>query len=206
MKGDWLLKFSKKKYIDEMHKHGRFRVSPASYYSKGSHLKAVKDFEMERIYKFKALTESMAGEISIEWGGADMPIKNGFIEIHFTMDDYFIFCTCKEISRRMPTDFDSDAVLIIKDKKEFLARMKSHMIDAQPDDWEFAEGDVYYYDPYNDVPRDPKQEFYKHISYRYQREHRCILRRKYKDNTGKKLAPFFVELGDLSDISEVLSV
>jgi len=33
-----LFKFSKKEFVHDMYKYGRFRISPASYYSKGNHL------------------------------------------------------------------------------------------------------------------------------------------------------------------------
>ena len=70
--------------------------------------------------------------------------------------------------------------------------------------WQFLEGEFYYYDPYNDIPRSRNQEFWKRFSYSYQKEHRCVLRprRQYFG----ELAPFFVELGPLGDIAEAIFV
>ena len=62
LKEQWLLKFSRKNYVDEMFKFGRFRISPASYYAKGSHIRAVKDLETARDYKLKAITEVLEGK------------------------------------------------------------------------------------------------------------------------------------------------
>lgn len=202
---NWLLKFSKKKYVQEMYTHGRFRISPASEYAKGSHIRAVKDLETVRSYRLKAISEILKDNDNFEFQGEKFHIENGVVPVEFVMSDYFLFCTCKEISRRMPTDFESNAVLIIKDKKEFIARLETELLISYPD-WEFLEGDVYYYDPYHDLPTDRNQEFYKHLSYTYQKEHRCIIRPKKPEDYIETLEPFFIELGSLSDISEMLYI
>lgn len=59
--GKILLKFSKSQYVQDMYNHGRFRISPASYYSKGSHLRAVRDLETIRSYKLKGINEVING-------------------------------------------------------------------------------------------------------------------------------------------------
>jgi hypothetical protein len=63
---------------------------------------------------------------------------------------------------------------------------------------------VKYYDRYKDLPTDHDQEFYKEFRFAYQAEHRIVLSpngiRHYP-----KLQPFFVELGDMSDIAEALN-
>ena len=186
-----------------MYKYGRFRISPASYYAKGSHIRAVKDLETARNYRLKAINDILKGNSSFDFQGQKIEIKNGVVPIEFSMNDYYLFCTCKEINRRMPTDFEADSVLIIKNKKEFIERLKDEMLISYPD-WEFLERDVYYYDPYNDLPTDPNQEFYKHLAYAYQKEHRCILRPKRP--TSETLKAFFVEIGSLEDIAEVVTV
>lgn len=201
----YLYKFSKAGFVREMLERGKFRISPASYYSKGSHIKAVKDLETERNYRLKAINEVMQGILSIEVEGNTLEIVNGVVPLCVVMEDYFLFSTCNELSRRMPTDFEADAVLIIKDKREFLGRLENELLISYPG-WEVLERDVYYYDTYNDHPRDQNQEFYKHISYAYQREHRCILRPKRTGTHKDELKPFFVELGSIEDIAEALYI
>lgn len=199
----WLLKFSQKEFINDMYKYGRFRISPASYYAKGSHIRAVKDLETARNYRLKAINDLLKGKSSFEFQGRKVEIKNGVVPIELSMDDYYLFCSCKEINRRMPTDFEADSVLIIKNKKEFIERLKNEMLISYPD-WDFLERDVYYYDPYNDLPIDQNQEFYKHLSYAYQKEHRCILRPRRP--TSETLEAFFLEIGSLEDIAEFVTV
>ncbi len=198
-----LFKFSNKEFVEDMYKYGRFRISPASYYSKGSHIRAVKDLETQRHYRLKAINEVVSGLSSLEIEGHRIDIINGVVPIDFHIDDYYLFSTCNELSRRMPTDFESDAVLIIKDRKEFINRIETELLISFPD-WEFLENDVYYYDSYNDLPKDQNQEFYKHISYSYQKEHRSIIRSKISRQTKERLEPFFIDLGALDDICDVI--
>lgn len=200
--GQWLLKFSKREFVTEMYRYGRFRVSPASYYAKGSHIRAVKDLETARNYRLKAIREAIEGASSIKFRGDSVPITNGVVPVQFMMNDYYLFSSCKEISRRMPTDFDADSALVIKDKPAFVRRLREALLRLLPD-WEFIEGEVYYFDPYNEIPKDPDQEFWKNIAYAYQKEHRCVLRPRTRQVNA--LQPLFVELGPLDEISEVIT-
>jgi hypothetical protein len=197
--GKWVVKYSKAGYVRDMLKFGRFRISPASEYSKGSYIKAIKDLETARPYKLKALSDLLKNGDVVKAQGMTMKIQNGFIPMEFMIDDYYLFSTCKEIDRRMPTDFEADGALVVKDRAQFVKRMKKAMLDVFPT-WDFLDGEVYYYDPYNDIPRTPNQELWKHFSYSYQKEHRCVLRPRFHDFG--KLAPFFVEIGPLEDIAE----
>jgi len=197
----WIVKYSKSQYVKDMLEFGRFRISPASEYSKGSYIKAIKDLETARPYKLKALSDLLKGGDTVEAHGMKMKIQNGFIPMEVMIDDYYLFSSCKEIDRRMPTDFEADAALVVKNKTEFIKRLRNAMLQNFPT-WEFSEGEVYYYDPYNDIPRDQNQEFWKHFSYSYQKEHRCVLRPRIQNF--EKLAPFFIEIGPLSDIAEAV--
>lgn len=205
VKGQWLLKFSKKEFVDDMFKYGRFRISPASYYANGHHIRAVKDLETARNYKLKALSEVLEGKAEIIISGNKIPIIDGVVPLQFMLGDYYLFSTCKEINRRMPTDFEADAVLVIKDKSAFIQRLRDVLLEKLPG-WEFAEGEVYYFDPFNDVPKDKNQEFWKHIGFSYQREHRCVLRPGMQQSEYDVLKPFFVEIGALDDLSEIVTL
>lgn len=196
-----LVKYSKSQYVSEMHKFGRFRISAAKEYSKGSHIKAIRDLETSRPYQLKALSEVLKGKKTINAQGIKMEIVNGFIPLNVEVENYYLFSTCKEIDRRMPTDFEADAALIIKNRSAFLERMKAALLEKFPT-WEFLDGEVYYYDPYNDIPNVLNQEFWKHISYAHQKEHRCVLRPRFLNF--ESLDPIFVELGSLEDIAEAV--
>jgi hypothetical protein len=204
VRDDWLFKFSKTEFVADMHRYGQFRVSPASFYARGSHLRAMKDLETRRPYRMKAIHEALNGTTSIDFEGNRLPIVGGVVPLEFIMGDYYLFSTCNRLSRRMPTDFEVDAVLVIKEKAEFIRRFRQALLEQRPT-WEFLEGNVYYYDPYNDIPKDRNQEFFKHVSYAYQREHRCVLRPKGKIPDNVSLEPFFIEIGRLDDIAEMIN-
>ena len=197
-----LLKFSKSGYVQDMYDRGRFKISPASYYSKGSHLRAIQDLETVRSYKLKGIDEVINGSRIFEFQGQRIEIQNGVVPIEYSIGDYYLFSTCQRVSRRMPTDFDSDAVLIVRDKGAFIDRIKFELEISWPN-WEFLEREVYYYDPYNDLPTDSDQEFHKHMSYAYQKEHRCIIRPRMRIGRTPRLEPFYIELGALTDIAEM---
>lgn len=199
--GKWIVKYSKRKYVDEMLEYGRFRISPASEYSKGSYIKAIKDLETARPYKLKALSDLLKNGEEVEINEIKMKIQNGFIPMEVEIDDYFLFSSCKEIDRRMPTDFEADAALVVKNKYKFVRRLRAALLQKYPT-WEFLENEVYYYDPYNDIPKSRDQEFWKHFSYSYQKEHRCVLRPRTPWH--EELKPFFIEIGPLSDIAEAV--
>ena len=203
IRNEWLVKYSKRQYIDEMYRYGRIRIAPASEYAKGSHIKAIKDLETARHFKLKGLKDVLEGREEVSFGDKKIPIINGVVPLQFMMDDYYLFSTCREIDRRMPTDFESDAALIIKDRKAFVEMLKNALL-KKDNRWEFLDGEVYYYDPYNDIPRDMNQEFWKPFSYAYQKEHRCVFRPRRSIDKMTRLEPFFVEVGPLEQISEVV--
>jgi hypothetical protein len=198
-----LVKFSKSEFVKEMINYGKFRISPASEYSKGNYIKSIKDLETQRDYKISALMEFIDDGENLEMLGMNMKIQNGFIPTSFMLDDYYLFSTCTEVDRRMPTDFEADAALIIHNKKEFTNRLKESMTLKEPH-WEFKESEVNYYDPYKDLPKNDDQEFQKHFAFQYQKEHRCIIRSR--ESHSRNLKPFFIELGNISDISEALYI
>lgn len=87
--GRWIVKYSKAVYVKDMLKFGRFRISPASEYSKGSYIKAIKDLGTARPYKLKALCDLLKGGDTVEARGMTMKIQNGFIPMEFMVDNYF---------------------------------------------------------------------------------------------------------------------
>lgn len=197
---DRIVKFSKPEYVKDMLDYGRFRISPASEYSKGSYLKAIKDFETKRPLKIRALETRLKGDEYVEMRGKKLKIERGFVSIILDLPDYYLFSSCLDTSRRMPTDFEAEAALVVRDKDAFVSRIRTALLNRHRGGT-FLEGKIYYYDPYTDLPNGSPLEFWKHFSYLYQKEHRCILRPR--DST-TELKPFFIEVGSLKDIAEAI--
>jgi hypothetical protein len=200
--GQWLVKYSKRAYVEEMLKFGRFRIAPASEYARASHIKAMRDLETARDFRLQALKDVLEGTESFVLQGIEIKIQNGVVPLQCMLEDYYLFSTCKEIDRRLPTDFEADAALVTKDRAQFISKLRQATMRVLSD-WEFLEGEVYYFDPYKDVPRAEELELWKPFSFAYQKEHRCVLRRRRRWTGGKKLAPFFVELGPLDTFCEI---
>ncbi|QMU58596.1 MAG: hypothetical protein GKR98_10565 [Boseongicola sp.] len=197
-----LVKFSRREFVDDMMRYGRFRIAPASSYNSSAFNRATKDLEIERKFRVPLISEYMAGDETVSVNGQEVPTSQGYVPVSFTLPDYYPFSTCAAAERRLATDFDADAALIVRDTKAFIARMKNALNYAFPL-WECIARPVTYYDPYKDAPSDPDQEFYKHFSYAYQVEHRIILRPRGVMHFSN-LEPFFVELGNLDGIAEAL--
>ncbi|MDP2355526.1 MAG: hypothetical protein Q8M31_05635 [Beijerinckiaceae bacterium] len=201
--GNWLVKYSKSEFVRDMLRNGRFKISPATEYAKGNYNRAISDLETTRHFRLKAIKERLDGETAIEFQGNSMPISNGVIPLDIEIGDYYLFSTCSEIDRRLPTDFEATSALIIKDRKRFVSLLRAAVLTKFAN-WSFTAGDVFYFDPYNDAPVIPELEMWKNFSFSYQKEHRCLLRRKSVTDAVGQLEPFFVELGPLMDFCEVV--
>lgn len=201
--GQWLVKFSRQTYVKEMLRFGRFRIAPASEYAKASHLKAMKDLETVRDFKLTAIKEALQGAKRFVVENVEIKIQDGVVPVRFLLGDYYLFSTCREIDRRMPTDFEADAALIIKDRNLFLSALKATLLERFPA-WDFQEREVFYFDPYNDIPKKFDLQFWKPFSFAYQKEHRCIVRPRVPSANASKLKPFFVELGSLDAVAEMV--
>lgn len=115
--------------------------------------------------------------------------------------DYFLFSLCDHIYYRMPTDFSSDAALVIRDPDLFAQRVISSFLARWPD-WAAKYGPVTYYDPYRDYTKVRIHEMSKHFGYAYQREVRIALRARRRPSNS--LEPEFLDVGPMTDYAELV--
>lgn len=118
------------------------------------------------------------------------------------MPDYFFLSFCSDIYYRMPTDFEADAALVIRDPIRFSQRVISTFLAKNPD-WEPHVGPVTYYDPYRDYGKVTVPQMSKHFGYSYQREVRIafIATRRLT----MTLQPQFINIGSMSEYAELVS-
>lgn len=202
---DSIIKYTAAEYAKDMVDNGSIRIAPAQYYKDAAPLDAMRDNETYRVYKMRALTEWLNGDKSVDIFGNQLDIKNGFIELFTEVPNYYMYCTCTYFSRRMPTDFNANAAVIIEDKEEFLKRLDSAAARQLPNH-EYFSGDVTYYDPYNDNPNESSvgyPEMIKHFSYAYQKEHRCVWRCP-ENIDSETIEPVYLKLGPLNDIARAV--
>ena len=196
----YFVKFSQREYIEKMFKFGEIRVSPASAYESGSLLFAMQDFETIRSYTIPTYDNLLKGFSSASIDGVNYDITNGDIQLSTEVPDYYLYSLCREIDRRMPTDFDSEAALIIKDRSQFQKKFFDALRSSLPP-CEFLNGEVKYYDPYLDFKRYRAPEMTKHLRFHYQKEFRLVA--KPKTQSANKLEPFFINIGSMEDFADI---
>ncbi|MDP3547054.1 MAG: hypothetical protein Q8S29_12830 [Phreatobacter sp.] len=200
---DILVKYSKKKYLVDTLKFGVLKITPASHYSKGSLLKAMKDLETTRRYRIPAWQEAYNGMKFINIRGVDLPIEGGAVTLDISVRDYYLFCCCNQADLRLPTDFDADAALIIKDRQRFVRAIKSALASTHKG-FNVHAGDVFYYDPFFPPHDRSDLEFLKHFSYRYQKEYRVVIKPPHDHR--EVIDEIFLEIGPIDDYSELVDL
>lgn len=200
-KSRFVVKYGRRQFLEPMLHTGRVRLSPASYYNDDGHNDAVRDDEIRRIFYIPTFRERLQGIHHIDVQGHRIEFGDDDIVMPVVVQDYFLFSLCDNIYYRLPTDFDSDAALIIRDFDLFAQRLISSFLARWPD-WEPQYGAVTYYDPYCDHTKVRVHEMSKHFGYAYQREVRVILRTKHQIRT--KLEPEFLDIGPMTDYAEMV--
>lgn len=199
----FLVKYGRRQFLQPMLDDGQIRICPASFYNNPSHLASVQDDEISRTFFIPTYRERLAGKHALDFQGHNIAFGDDDIVLPVVSKDYYLFSLCDHIYYRMPTDFDADAALIIRDPALFTQRLISHFLARQPE-WEPLHGPVTYYDPYRDYTKIKVPEMSKHFGYSYQREVRIAFKARRPIRT--KLEPVFLKIGPLSDFAEILSV
>lgn len=198
----FLVKYGRREFLEPMLRRGRLRICPASYYSDESHNAAVRDDEISRIFCFPTYKERLQGLSQVPIQGYHIPIEDDDIIMPVVANDYHLLSLCDDIYYRMPTDFDADAALIIRDPDLFIQRVISSFLLLRPDS-EPLFGPVTYYDPYQDYTAWKLPEMAKPFGYAYQREFRIVFRPRYQQS--RPLAAEFLEIGPMTDFAELLA-
>src|SRR5690606_31480251 len=137
-----------------------------SVYNNAGFLDAVRDDETSRTFFIPTYEERLSGKSSIDFQGHKLEFGDDDIVLPLTFDDYYLFSLCERIHYRMPTDFDADAAIIIRDPVIFKQRLISTFLSRYPD-WIPMEGRVTYYDPYRDYAKFSVPHMAKHFGYAY---------------------------------------
>lgn len=196
----FVVKYGRREFLEPMLHQGRIRICPASYYNDDAHNAAVRDDEISRVFCFPTYEERLKGMEHVPIQSHRIPIEDDDIVLPVMMKDYFLLSLCDDIYYRMPTDFDADAALIIRDPDRFVQRVISAFLLHRPR-WEPVFGPVTYYDPYRDYFAFRTPEMAKPFGYAYQREYRIAFRSRQLITT--TLEPEFLEIGSMTDFAEL---
>ena len=179
--GRYLFKFSKFKWLEEVHEKGIIRISPAASYNDPSLNSAIQDDEL----KFAIQSNSLGVNV-----------------IHESLSNYYVYCMSSSFIPRLFLDFDADACLIIRKPQEFISKLLSAFKKYKPD-WKGVHKNVKYLDPLNSTSNQVDVFSSKHFRYSYQKENRLIW---LPPTVEKELGFQFIELGSLEDCSELVNI
>lgn len=102
----------------------------------------------------------------------------------------------------MPTDFEADSAIVIRDRELFTQRLASAFLARNPG-WKCLAGSVTYYDPYRDYTKFKLPEMAKHFGYAYQKEARIVFKPPRRLTT--PLEPIFLNIGPMSDFADLVT-
>jgi hypothetical protein len=195
-----IVKFTKKQFAEEMMNDGKILLSPASFYADGSLLKSMKDLETSRVFRIPAIAATLSGHRFCSVEDNILTIEGGAATWTHAVPDYYLYSTCLELDRRMPSDFEADAAVVITDRRRFVHALKKafkkHFGQSNVDS-----GEVVYYDPFR-PPEIKRLEFMKHFAYAYQREFRVVARPISGMGEPERVK---LKLGSMKEYSELIS-
>jgi hypothetical protein len=199
--GPFLVKYSRFQFLEETYRLGRLRISPASSYAAQIHNYAVRDAELERPVVVPTFRERLRGETEFLYEGRVIRYGADDLIIPVVVPDFYIYCLSAAIYYRLPTDFDADAALVIRDPKQFIFRIKQAFRKARPG-YRAVSGEVLYYDPYTDHRNLSQPQMTKHLRYAYQREHRIAFVPDRHATLPDQ--PIFLDIGSMTDYADLL--
>ncbi|MDE0345075.1 MAG: hypothetical protein OXI66_04725 [Boseongicola sp.] len=199
--GKALIKLGKRTHMTELFEFGCIRVAPAGSYSDPSLNYAVSDDELklDRVLPGSEVTLSFQDQETGEPRTAK-PISDVTITTSLE-SNFYVYCMTDTLTYRLFDDFEADACVIIHDPATFQTRFLDAMEKRLPEwaDWNQA---VEYIDPYLHQREVSNLAFSKHFRYWYQREYRFAWMPEKRRHSS--LAPIFVQLGSLDQISELV--
>ncbi|MBP7701875.1 MAG: hypothetical protein KA098_04675 [Phenylobacterium sp.] len=197
-----LVRFSKRGFLEETLRRGRLRIAPAAIYADSSLNAAQIDDELRHrtVTPHEHLMVRMWGSETL--GGPEKEIAHKPLELfrYMHVRPFYVLCLSDRFNFRMFHDFEADAALLIHAGAEFQRRLQAAVAAQLEADCAIAP--VYYYDPYTIRRKGLVPGFSKHFRYVYQNEVRII----WTPRVEAALEPFFVDLGDLSDIAEMVTL
>jgi hypothetical protein len=198
-----VVKYGKREHLEPMFRDGTLRLANAKSYNSASFLDAIRDDETSRTFFLPTYKERLESKSHITLQGHRIEFGDDDIVLPLVFDDYFLFSMCEHIHYRMPTDFNADAAIIIKQPRRFINRIVATFLEDFPD-WIPMTGKVTYYDPYRDYAKFRVPEMAKHFGYAYQKEVRVAFRPRGRLST--VLEPAFLKIGPMADYADIVTL
>lgn len=195
-------KFGESKYLSASLKLGQFLIKPASAYNDPSLTVAQKDNELENwsILRGQTMMVQIHGKTSAGEPVTIGPEQGVRTMAGHTMPNFYVWCCARRYDARMFSEFGYDSVLIVRKPDVFEERLLDSVNRLRPDLVGISKP-VQYYDPFFTDIKTLEKGFSKSIEYSYQQEGRFI----WRTSATKIFEQFFVELGSLEDIAELVT-
>jgi hypothetical protein len=200
--GKYLFKYGQFSILEQLHREGKLRISPAGSYADPSLNPAIQDDELSfcftpnpahfKLEVFDGKTGKSKGRLTPE----NLKIK---YESH---SNYYVYCLSSIFAPRLFLDFEADACLVIREPKRYVEKLMMAFEGLNPG-WIGASETVKYLDPLNPPNKSIDLFSCKHFRYSYQKEVRLIWLPPAPAHT---LGHQFLELGNLEDCSELVSI
>jgi hypothetical protein len=175
-----LFKYGKKEWNQSILRTGKIRLSPASDFKSHESNLAIQDDEL----RFSWIDEE------------------GILRKH-QVNDYYVFCVSGVYDDRLYRDFEYDSCLVIRDAEEFTERIRQATEPLAAKVTGMISAPVIYVDPFRTEKPERAYEVYftKPFRYAYQYEFRFA----WPPRAGHSLAPFYVDIGDIGGIAELIA-
>jgi hypothetical protein len=199
-----LVRFTDARYVEAALQHGNFRIAPASGYDDPSLNAAQRDDELSHaaVRGDRRIAAQIIGYLPEEdpSQARPMPVDWGEMFEYMNSANFYVLCLTNQFDARMFSDFDKDAAIIIRDPIAFIDRLRN-VTQSRYHELQFRAEPVRYYDPYTVSRPELRPGFSKNFTFAYQSEFRPTW---WPRDPTARLSPFFIEIGDLTDIAEAL--
>lgn len=198
-----VVKYGKRQFLEPMFQSGDLRIANAALYNNSELLNAVRDDETSRTFFIPTYKDRMAGKTHCVIQGHRIDYDDDDIVLPLLFKDYYLFSLCEHIHYRMPTDFEADAAIVVRDPVRFKQRIISAFLSRFPD-WKPLEGKVIYYDPYRDCSKFKVPEMAKHFGYAYQKEVRIVFKPPRKPSL--PIEPVYLSIGSMREYADLICI
>ncbi|MEJ0050144.1 MAG: hypothetical protein WDN02_02820 [Methylovirgula sp.] len=196
-------KFGRKEHIERAFREGVLRVAPASLFNDPSLNAAQRDDEL--LHWARAPHRRLMAKFyrtGPDGNRIEVPVEAGDFFRGLNVADFYVWCCGLGYDARLFYEFQADAVLVIRDMKEFNRRLTAAMQELLPE-WNMRQGPLTYYDPLTVQREQLVPIFSKNIRYLHQNEYRFAWLAPANEHT---MAPLFPVLGALTNIAEYYQI
>ncbi|MGE0822726.1 MAG: hypothetical protein AB7G75_10395 [Candidatus Binatia bacterium] len=201
-KGNFLVRYSKKEYIEKAFVEGSIRIAPAASYADSSLNAAQFDEELRHfsVTPDKQLLFKVYGSDTPGGPERELPVTPLEFFQYMEVQNFYVLCCAASFDCRMFHDFEADAAIIIFDPDTFITRINSAVLNHVQS--QLKHGKINYYDPYLVERSQLVPGFFKHFRYAYQDEYRLI----WEVSPQILLQPFFVNIGSMYDVADFVEL